>query len=120
MWGSLFESGRGLTPDPARARELLEQACAAGSTVGCVELAAARAARMGSDTDLAVVDSIFQRMEAAHQKRNPTDEARIDTVVRQHQMIVDALRSGDAETAGAAAEAHLHTSLRQRLKALAE
>ena len=41
-------------------------------------LAAERAARLGSDTDLAVVDSVFQRMEAAHQKRNPTDEARID------------------------------------------
>ncbi|MGC3939917.1 GntR family transcriptional regulator [Roseobacter sp. EG26] len=48
-----------------------------------------------------------------------TDEARIDTVASQHQMIVDALRSGDIEGAGAAAEAHLQTSLRQRLKALA-
>ncbi|MEM9579284.1 MAG: GntR family transcriptional regulator [Pseudomonadota bacterium] len=48
-----------------------------------------------------------------------TDEARIDTVVRQHQMIIDALREGDIEGAGAAAEAHLQTSLRQRLKALA-
>lgn len=45
-----------------------------------------------------------------------TDEARIDVVVGQHQMIVDALRSGDAEAAGAAAEAHLQTSLRQRLR----
>lgn len=49
-----------------------------------------------------------------------TDEARIDTVVRQHQMIVDALRDGDVEAAGAAAEAHLQTSLRQRLRALSE
>ncbi|MEL6643139.1 MAG: GntR family transcriptional regulator [Pseudomonadota bacterium] len=48
-----------------------------------------------------------------------TDEARIDTVTRQHQMIIDALRSGDIEAAGAAAEAHLQTSLRHRLKALA-
>ena len=36
------------------------------------------AARLGSDTDLAVVDSVFQRMEAAHKKRDPSDEARLD------------------------------------------
>lgn len=48
-----------------------------------------------------------------------TDVERIDTVVLQHQMIVDALRAGDIEAAGAAAEAHLQTSLRRRLKALA-
>lgn len=47
-----------------------------------------------------------------------TDEARIDTVVRQHQAIIDALRNSDVEAAGAAAEAHLNTSLRQRLRAL--
>jgi len=41
-------------------------------------LAADRAARFGSDTDLRVVDSIFRKMEAAHQKRNPTDEAQLD------------------------------------------
>ncbi len=44
-----------------------------------------------------------------------TDEARIDVVVRQHRSIVTALRDGDAEAAGAAAEAHLQTSLRHRL-----
>lgn len=47
-----------------------------------------------------------------------TDEARVDTVVRQHQSIIDGLRANDPEAAGAAAEAHLQTSLRQRLKAL--
>lgn len=47
-----------------------------------------------------------------------TDEARIDIVVRQHQAIIDALRNADIEAAGAAAEAHLNTSLRQRLRAL--
>ncbi|MEM9343304.1 MAG: GntR family transcriptional regulator [Pseudomonadota bacterium] len=47
-----------------------------------------------------------------------TDEVRVDVVVRQHQAIVDALRNGDEEAAGAAAEVHLTTSLRQRLKAL--
>jgi len=47
-----------------------------------------------------------------------TDEARIDVVTAQHQDIVDALRNGDAEAAGAAAEVHLNTSLRQRLKAM--
>ncbi|MGB0904457.1 MAG: FCD domain-containing protein, partial [Mangrovicoccus sp.] len=41
-------------------------------------LAAERAARMGSDTDLQVVDAVFKRMEAAHSKRNPTDEAHLD------------------------------------------
>ncbi|MEM1302486.1 MAG: GntR family transcriptional regulator [Pseudomonadota bacterium] len=47
-----------------------------------------------------------------------SDEARIDVVTVQHQSIVDALRNADAEAAGAAAELHLNTSLRQRLKAL--
>lgn len=47
-----------------------------------------------------------------------TDEGRIDSVVAQHQAIIDALRMGDAEAAGAAAEAHLKTSLKQRLMAL--
>ncbi|GAA0284605.1 FadR/GntR family transcriptional regulator [Rhodovulum strictum] len=41
-------------------------------------MAAERAARRGSDTDLAVIDAIFRRMEAAHEKRNPADEARLD------------------------------------------
>lgn len=47
-----------------------------------------------------------------------TDADRVDVVVRQHQGIIDALRQADAEAAGAAAEAHLETSLRERLKAL--
>ena len=41
-------------------------------------LAAERAAQMGSDTDLQVIDMIFRKMEAAHTKRNPTDEAGLD------------------------------------------
>ncbi len=45
-----------------------------------------------------------------------TDPARIDVVVHQHRDIVAALREGDAEAAGAAAEAHLQTSLRYRLR----
>lgn len=48
-----------------------------------------------------------------------TDDARIDAVVAQHRSIVDALRDGDAEAAGAAAEAHLQASLRYRLRKLA-
>ena len=47
-----------------------------------------------------------------------TDATRIETVALQHRMIVDALRAADAESAGAAAEAHLQTSLRERLKSL--
>ncbi|PRY79505.1 GntR family transcriptional repressor for pyruvate dehydrogenase complex [Yoonia maritima] len=41
-------------------------------------LAAERAARLASDTDLEVINTIFQKMEAAHEKRNPADEAYLD------------------------------------------
>lgn len=41
-------------------------------------LAGERAARLGSDTDLAVIQSVFDKMEAAHTKRAPSDEARYD------------------------------------------
>jgi GntR family transcriptional repressor for pyruvate dehydrogenase complex len=41
-------------------------------------LAAERAARLASETDLKVIDAIFQKMEVAHQKRNPADEAHLD------------------------------------------
>lgn len=41
-------------------------------------LAAERAARLASDTDLMVVDAIFRKMETAHVKRNPADEAHLD------------------------------------------
>jgi GntR family transcriptional repressor for pyruvate dehydrogenase complex len=41
-------------------------------------LAAERAARLGSDTDLKVIDAIFHKMEAAHSKRNPAEEAQLD------------------------------------------
>lgn len=46
------------------------------------------------------------------------DEERIAVVCRQHQAIIDAIRSRDEEAAGAAAEAHLETSLRHRLSVL--
>ena len=46
------------------------------------------------------------------------DEARINTVSTQHQNIIEAIRSGDIEAAGASAEAHLETSLRHRLKVM--
>lgn len=51
-------------------------------------LAAERAARRGSDTDLAVIATIFGKMEAAHQKRNPTDEAALDA--QFHMAIIEA------------------------------
>lgn len=71
-------------------------------------LAAARAARLGSDTDLKLVDALFRRMMAAHQKRKPDDEAQLDAefhmaiieashnVVMLHMMrsIYDLLREG--------------------------
>lgn len=41
-------------------------------------LAAERAARLASDTDLRVVQAVFNKMEAAHSKRNPDDEAQLD------------------------------------------
>lgn len=51
-------------------------------------LAADRAARLGSETDLKVIASVFQKMEAAHQKRNPTDEAKLDAEF--HLAIIEA------------------------------
>ncbi len=51
-------------------------------------LAAERAAAQGSDTDLAVVDTIFRKMEAAHAKRDPSDEARLDAEF--HLAIIEA------------------------------
>lgn len=41
-------------------------------------MAAERAARFGSDTDLKVIAAIFARMEAAHGKRSPREEAELD------------------------------------------
>ncbi|MCD1617119.1 FadR/GntR family transcriptional regulator [Salipiger marinus] len=41
-------------------------------------LAAERAATHGTDSDLRVIDTLFTRMEAAHQKRNPAEEAQLD------------------------------------------
>ncbi|GAA6165783.1 FCD domain-containing protein [Pelagimonas sp. KU-00592-HH] len=41
-------------------------------------LAAERAALYASDTDLAVIQAVFDKMEAAHAKRNPADEAQLD------------------------------------------
>ncbi len=51
-------------------------------------LAAERAARLASDTDLAVIDAVFTRMQAAHQARKPTDEARLDAEF--HMAIIEA------------------------------
>jgi GntR family transcriptional repressor for pyruvate dehydrogenase complex len=51
-------------------------------------LAAERAARFGSDTDLKVIDTIFRKMEAAHQKRDPSDEAELDA--QFHMAIIEA------------------------------
>ena len=51
-------------------------------------LAAERAARLGSDTDLKVIDTIFRKMETAHRKRNPTDEGGLDADF--HMSIIEA------------------------------
>ncbi len=51
-------------------------------------LASERAAKLGSDTDLRLVDTIFRKMEAAHQKRDPSDEAQLDAEF--HMAIIEA------------------------------
>lgn len=51
-------------------------------------LAAERAARMSSDTDLSVISAIFSKMENAHSKRNPAEEAALDAEF--HMAIVEA------------------------------
>jgi GntR family transcriptional repressor for pyruvate dehydrogenase complex len=51
-------------------------------------LAAERAAHFGTDTDLAVIDTIFQKMETAHLKRDPSEEADLDA--NFHMAIIEA------------------------------
>lgn len=51
-------------------------------------LAAERAARLASDTDLEVIRAIFGKMEAAHQKRDSADEAQLDA--QFHMAIIEA------------------------------
>ena len=51
-------------------------------------MSAERAARFGSDTDLMVIATVFQKMEAAHSKRNPADEAELDAEF--HLAIIEA------------------------------
>ncbi|MEM6372475.1 MAG: FCD domain-containing protein [Pseudomonadota bacterium] len=51
-------------------------------------LAAERAARLGSNTDLAVVQTVFEKMEAVHPKRNSDEEARLDA--QFHMAIIEA------------------------------
>ena len=46
------------------------------------------------------------------------DEARIKTVTSQHAQIIAAIQAGDQTAAGDAADAHLQTSLRYRLKGM--
>ncbi len=51
-------------------------------------VAAARAATSATETDLKVIDTLFNKMEAAHSKRNPTDEAELDA--QFHIAIIEA------------------------------
>jgi len=51
-------------------------------------LAAERAARTASDTDRQVIDTIFARMEVAHRKPDPAQEARLDAEF--HLSIIEA------------------------------
>jgi len=51
-------------------------------------LAAERAARLASDTDLEVVNAIFSKMEAAHRSNDPGNEARLDAEF--HMAIIEA------------------------------
>ncbi|WP_299637190.1 FCD domain-containing protein [uncultured Ruegeria sp.] len=51
-------------------------------------LAAERAARMGSDSDLKVVQAIFDKMQAAHNRNAANDEAQLDAEF--HMAIIEA------------------------------
>ena len=51
-------------------------------------LAAERAARLGSDTDLAVVSAVLTKMVAAHESRNAEEEAALDA--QFHMSIIEA------------------------------
>jgi GntR family transcriptional repressor for pyruvate dehydrogenase complex len=51
-------------------------------------LAIERAAKYASDTDLAVVQTVFDKMEAAHAKRNAEEEAQLDA--QFHMAIIEA------------------------------
>ncbi|MAN16193.1 MAG: GntR family transcriptional regulator [Dinoroseobacter sp.] len=51
-------------------------------------IAAARAALLATKTDLKVIDTLFTKMEAAHSKRNPADEAELDA--QFHLAIIEA------------------------------
>lgn len=51
-------------------------------------LAAERAARLGSDSDLKVVQTIFDKMQAAHDRNAAEDEARLDAEF--HMAIIEA------------------------------
>lgn len=51
-------------------------------------MAAERAARLASETDLKVVTTIFNKMQTAHTKRNPAEEAALDAEF--HMAIVEA------------------------------
>ncbi|MGR3291256.1 MAG: FadR/GntR family transcriptional regulator [Paracoccaceae bacterium] len=51
-------------------------------------LAAERAARIASDTDLKIINSVFQKMQTAHDKVDPSDEARLDADF--HMAIIEA------------------------------
>lgn len=86
----------------------------------------ARAAAINQKFHTAIYLSARNRflMDAARAMNNallllgPTtlaDAARIAIVSQQHRQIIDAISAGDVDGAGAAAEAHLQTSLRYRL-----
>jgi GntR family transcriptional repressor for pyruvate dehydrogenase complex len=51
-------------------------------------LAAERAVRLGTETDLKVIAAIFAKMEVAHQKRDPAHEAQLDAEF--HMAIIEA------------------------------
>ncbi|MEP0960287.1 MAG: FCD domain-containing protein [Roseobacter sp.] len=51
-------------------------------------LAAERAAQVASETDLKVVQALFDKMEVAHKKRNQDDEAQLDA--KFHMSIIEA------------------------------
>lgn len=120
------------------AAEMAAKHCSEAELHELEDLNAAIANTVDSPAQAAAINQRFHRciylatrnrflMESARALNNalmllgPTtlaDADRIATVCKQHQDIIDAIRAGDAEAAGASAEAHLQTSMRHRLAAL--
>lgn len=120
------------------AAEMAAKHAAAAEVDAMADLNAAIAATTDGGPQAAAINQRFHRavylaarnrflLDAARAMNNallllgPTtlaDADRIATVVHQHGQIIAAIGAGDIDGAGAAAEAHLQTSLRYRLQVM--